>query len=106
MQIFAIWGGRVVHTALARPRARAPPRRAGRRSGGGAGAGEMRQVVKRDRTPRPRGNTDSPASRQKERNMTKEAILYLVKTDTGKFLLQGTGDPSQNADFSLFDLDG
>ncbi len=34
------------------------------------------------------------------------AELNLVRTDTGDYLLQGTGDRSQNADFSLFDLDG
>jgi len=34
------------------------------------------------------------------------ATLYLVKTDEGHYLLQGTSDPSRNADFSLFDIDG
>jgi hypothetical protein len=34
------------------------------------------------------------------------ATLYLVKTDDGQYLLQGTGHPSRNADFSLFDVDG
>lgn len=34
------------------------------------------------------------------------ATLNLVKTDDGKLFLQGAGDPSRNADFSLFDLDG
>lgn len=34
------------------------------------------------------------------------ATLYLVKTDDGQYLLQGSGDPSRNADFSLFDVDG
>lgn len=34
------------------------------------------------------------------------ATLNLVKTDEGKYFLQGTGDASQNADFSLFDWDG
>ena len=34
------------------------------------------------------------------------ATLTLVQTSSGKMLLQGAGDPSHNADFSLFDLDG
>jgi hypothetical protein len=34
------------------------------------------------------------------------ATLHLVKTDAGAYFLQGTGDPSRNADFSLFDVDG
>ena len=34
------------------------------------------------------------------------ATLNLVKTDNNVLLLQGTGDPSQNAYFSLYDLDG
>ena len=34
------------------------------------------------------------------------ATLHLVKTDEGTYLLQGYGDPSRNADFSLFDVDG
>jgi len=34
------------------------------------------------------------------------ATLHLVKTDSGNYLLQGTGDPSRNADFSLYALDG
>jgi hypothetical protein len=32
------------------------------------------------------------------------ATLKLVKTDGGECLLQGTGDSSNNADFSLYDL--
>lgn len=34
------------------------------------------------------------------------AILNLVRTDDGEFLLQGSGDPSAHAAFSLFYLDG
>jgi len=34
------------------------------------------------------------------------STLHLVITDNGVLLLQGTGDPSQNAHFSLYDLDG
>lgn len=34
------------------------------------------------------------------------ATLNLVKTEKGDYLLQGTGDESRNADFSLFDWDG
>lgn len=34
------------------------------------------------------------------------ATLNLVKTDDGKYFLQGAGDPTRNADFSLFDWDG
>lgn len=34
------------------------------------------------------------------------AILNLVRFDDGSLALQGVGDPSSNADFSLFDLDG
>lgn len=34
------------------------------------------------------------------------ATLNLVKTDKGHYFLQGTGDPSRNADFSLYDWDG
>lgn len=34
------------------------------------------------------------------------AKLTLVKTDKSGYFLQGTGDPSRNADFSLYDLDG
>lgn len=34
------------------------------------------------------------------------ARLHLVKTTDGEYLLQGIGDPSANADFSLYDLDG
>lgn len=34
------------------------------------------------------------------------ATLNLVKTEKGNYFLQGTGDASQNADFSLFDWDG
>lgn len=34
------------------------------------------------------------------------AKLNLVKTDRGKYFLQGRGHHSRNADFSLFDWDG
>lgn len=34
------------------------------------------------------------------------AILNLVKTGRGDYYLQGTGDPSRNADFSIYDWDG
>lgn len=34
------------------------------------------------------------------------ATLHLVRFGDGTLALQGTGDPSQNADFSLYDLDG
>lgn len=34
------------------------------------------------------------------------ATLNLVRCDNGDLLLQGLGDRSQNADFSLFDVDG
>jgi hypothetical protein len=34
------------------------------------------------------------------------ARLNLVKTDSGNYFLQGTGDRSRNADFSLYDWDG
>lgn len=32
--------------------------------------------------------------------------MQLVKTDDGRFLLQGDGVPTANADFALYDLDG
>lgn len=34
------------------------------------------------------------------------ATLNLVKTSKGSYLVQGTDDPTRNADFSLYDLDG
>lgn len=34
------------------------------------------------------------------------ATLNLVRDTEGNLFLQGTGDPSQNAGFSLFDVDG
>lgn len=34
------------------------------------------------------------------------ATLHLVQTDTGTYYLQGTGDPSRSADFSVYDWDG
>jgi len=34
------------------------------------------------------------------------ATLRLCKFENGELVLQGDGDPSQNADFSLYDLDG
>jgi hypothetical protein len=34
------------------------------------------------------------------------ALLQLVQADTGTYFLQGTEDPSRNADFSLYDWDG
>jgi hypothetical protein len=34
------------------------------------------------------------------------ATLNLVQTDSGGYLVQGSDDPTHNADFSLYSLDG
>jgi hypothetical protein len=54
------------------------------------------------------GNYDHllPKKYQKTTSPHYPAKLSLIKTEDGTLYLQGTGDPSQHADFSIFQLDG